>query len=140
MTKKHEAELAVAELKMLRFSLGATRMDKIKNEFIRGTAQVRQIGDKVRQARLRWYGHVQRRNTEYIGKRMLCLELPGKRRRGRPKTRFMYVVREDMREWLECQIGIRRAGEIGDCGSAVATPNGNSRKEEKKKRGKENNR
>ena len=27
----------------------------------------------------------------------LCLELPGKRRRGRPKTRFMDVVREDMR-------------------------------------------
>ena len=69
LIKKQEAELAV----MLRFSLGVTRMDKIKNEFIGGTAKVRQIGDKVREARLRWYGHVQRRNTEYIGKRMLCL-------------------------------------------------------------------
>ena len=65
----------------VRFSLGVTTMDKIKNEFIRGTAQVRQMGDKVREARLRWYGHMQRQNTEYIGKRMLCLELPGKRRR-----------------------------------------------------------
>ena len=37
-------------------------------------------------------------------------------------------------EWLEYQIGIRRAGEIGDCGSAVATPNGSSRKEKKKKK------
>ena len=43
LTKKQEAELAVAELKMLRFSLGVARMDKIKNEFILGTAQVRQI-------------------------------------------------------------------------------------------------
>ena len=59
LTKKQEAELAVAELKMLRFSLGVTRMDKIKNDFIRGTAQVREIGDKVREARLRWCGHVQ---------------------------------------------------------------------------------
>ena len=58
LTKKQEAELAVAELKMLRFSLGVTRMDKIKNEFIRGTAQVRQIGDKVKEARLSWYGYV----------------------------------------------------------------------------------
>ena len=58
LTKKQEAELAVAQL-MLRYSLGITRMDKIKNEFIRGTAQVMQIGDKVREARLRWYGHVQ---------------------------------------------------------------------------------
>ena len=39
---------------------------------------------------------MQRRNAEYIGKRMSCLELLGKRR-GRPKTRFMDVVREDMR-------------------------------------------
>ena len=54
LTKKQEAELAVAELKMLRFSLGVTRTDKIKNEVIRGTAQARQIGDKIRKARLRW--------------------------------------------------------------------------------------
>ena len=39
---------------------------------------------------------MKRRNAEYIGKRMLCLELAGKRRRGRPKMRFMDVVREDM--------------------------------------------
>ena len=97
LTEKQEAELAVAELKMLRFSLGATRMDKIKNEFIRGTVHVRQIGDKVREARLRWNGHVERRNAEYIDKRMLRLELAGKRRRRRPKKRFMDVVREDVR-------------------------------------------
>ena len=52
LTKKQEAELAVAQLKMLTFSLGVTRMDKIKNEFIRVTAHKRQIGDKVREARL----------------------------------------------------------------------------------------
>ena len=71
-------------------------MGKIKNEFIQGTAHVRQIGDKAREARLRCYGHMKRRNTEYIGKRMLCLELSGKRRRGRLKMRFMDVLREDM--------------------------------------------
>ena len=38
-----------------------------------------------------------RRNAEYIGKRMLCLELPSKRKIGRPKMRFMDVVREDTR-------------------------------------------
>ena len=44
-------------------------MDKIKNEVFRGTAQVTQIGDKIREARLRWYGHVQRQNAGYIGKK-----------------------------------------------------------------------
>ena len=38
LTKRQEAEMEVAELKMLRFSLGVTRMDKIRNEYIRGTA------------------------------------------------------------------------------------------------------
>ena len=48
LTKKQEAELEVAELKMLRFSLGVTRMDKIKNEYIRGTAHVKYFGDKTK--------------------------------------------------------------------------------------------
>ncbi|KAK3534932.1 hypothetical protein QTP70_002014 [Hemibagrus guttatus] len=48
---------------MLRFSLGVTRLDRIRNEYIRGTAHVGRLGDKVREARLRWFGHVQRRDT-----------------------------------------------------------------------------
>ena len=51
-TKRQEAEMEVAELKMLRFSLGVTRMDKIRNEYIRGTAQVGKFGEKTREARL----------------------------------------------------------------------------------------
>ena len=97
MTKRQEAELEVAELKMLRFSLGVTRVDKIRNEYVRGSTRVRRLGDKVREARLRWFGHVQRREEGYIGRRMLGMEIPGRRKRGRPKRRFMDVVREDMR-------------------------------------------
>lgn len=43
-------------------------MDKIRNKYIRGTAQVEQ------------FGHVQRRQSEYTGERMLKMELPGRRR------------------------------------------------------------
>ena len=71
-----------AELETLRFSVGVTRMDRIRKEHIRGTTQVRRLGDKVREARLRWFGHVQRRNSEYIGRRMIKMELPGRRQRG----------------------------------------------------------
>lgn len=97
LRKRQEAELEVAEMKMLRFSLGVTRMDRIRNEYIRGTAHVRGFGDKVREARLRWFGHVQRRDNDYIGRRMLSFELPGRRPRGRPRRRFMDVVKEDMK-------------------------------------------
>ncbi|KAK3506606.1 hypothetical protein QTP70_011019 [Hemibagrus guttatus] len=64
LRKRQESELEVAELKMLRFSLGVTRLDRIRNEYIRGTAHVGRLGDKVREARLRWFGHVQRRESD----------------------------------------------------------------------------
>ncbi|KAK3516306.1 hypothetical protein QTP70_009434 [Hemibagrus guttatus] len=64
LRKRQESELEVAELKMLRFSLGVTRLDRIRNEYIRGTAHVGRLGDKVREARLRWFGHVQRREKK----------------------------------------------------------------------------
>ncbi|KAK3563090.1 hypothetical protein QTP86_016327, partial [Hemibagrus guttatus] len=97
LRKRQESELEVAELKMLRFSLGVTRLDRIRNEYIRGTAHVERLGDKVREARLRWFGHVQRRDSEYIGRRMLDMGLPGRRQRGRPKRRYMDVINEDMK-------------------------------------------
>ncbi|KAK3569029.1 hypothetical protein QTP86_021562 [Hemibagrus guttatus] len=97
LRKRQESELEVAEPKMLRFSLGVTRLDRIRNEYIRGTAHVGRLGDKVREARLRWFGHVQRRDSEYIGRRMLDMGLPGRRQRGRPKRRYMDVINEDMK-------------------------------------------
>ncbi|KAK3570465.1 hypothetical protein QTP86_019455 [Hemibagrus guttatus] len=66
LRKRQESELEVAELKMLRFSLGVTRLDRIRNEYIRGTAHVGRLGDKVREARLRWFGHVQRRESSLV--------------------------------------------------------------------------
>lgn len=52
VAKHQETQLEVAELKMLRFSLGLTRMDNMRNEIIRGTAQIELLGDKVRETRL----------------------------------------------------------------------------------------
>lgn len=36
------------------------------------------------------------RETGYIGKKMMKLELPGRRRRGRPQRRSMDLVKEEM--------------------------------------------
>ena len=97
LTRRQEAELEMAELRMLRFAMGVTRLDKIKNTHVRGTANVVRIGNKVRETRLRWYGHVLRRNAEYVGKRVIGMDLPGKRRRGRPLRRYMDVMKEDLK-------------------------------------------
>ena len=85
-------------MKMLRFALGVTRKDKVRNEYIRDTVKVERLGMKMKEGRLRWYGHVMRRDQEYVGRKMIEMELPGKRKRGRPKRRFLDVVKEDMGE------------------------------------------
>ena len=98
VTKKQVEEMEVAEMKMLRFTMGVTKKDKIRNEHIRSTVKVERLGMKMRESRLRWYGDVMRRDQEYVGRKMMEMELPGKRRRGRPKRRFLDVVKEDMKE------------------------------------------
>ena len=48
LTKRQEAEMGVAALEVLRFSLGVTIMYKIRYQYIRGTAQVGRFGEKTR--------------------------------------------------------------------------------------------
>ena len=98
VTKKQVEKMEVAEMKMLRFAMRVTRKDKIRNEHIRSTVKIGRLGMKMRESRLRWYGHVMRRDQEYVGRKMMEMKLPGKRRRGRPKRRFLDVVKEDMGE------------------------------------------
>ena len=96
VTKKQVEEMEVAEMKMLRFAMGVTRKDKIRNVYIWSTVEVERLGMKMREDRLRWYGHVMRRDQEYVGRKMMEMELPGKRKRGRPKRRILDVMKEDM--------------------------------------------
>ena len=96
VTKKQVKEMEVAEMKMLSFDMGVTRKNKIRNKYIRSTVKVERLRMKVREGRLRWYGHVMRIDQEYVGRRVIEMELPGKRKRGRPKKRFLDVVKEDM--------------------------------------------
>ena len=49
----------------------------------------------MKEAKLRWSEHVQRRDAEYIGRRMLRMETPSSKKRGRPKRRFMEMEKAD---------------------------------------------
>ena len=47
-----EKEFDVAEMRMLRWMSGVTKLDRIRNERIRGTAKVGEISKKVRESQL----------------------------------------------------------------------------------------
>ena len=53
---------------MLRWMSGVAKLDRIRNERIRGTAKVGEISKQVQESRLKWYWHVLRREDEYVGK------------------------------------------------------------------------
>lgn len=61
LRSRQEAELEVADMKIMRFSLGATRIDRIRNKYIRGTAHVRGFGDTERgQTEMIWTSPAER--------------------------------------------------------------------------------
>lgn len=96
-TKAQEQKLKVAEMRMLRWMCGHTRLDKIRNEVIRDKVGVASIGDKLRESRLRWFGHVLRRDPRAPVRRTEGLDLGDVRRgRGRPKKSWKEVIRQDL--------------------------------------------
>ena len=69
VTERQVGKMEVAELKIMRWAMGVTRKDKIRNEYVRETAKIAKLGNKLRNARLRWYGYVKKREEDYVGKR-----------------------------------------------------------------------
>ena len=92
--KAQEKRLDMADMRMFRWMSGVTKLDRMRNEIIRWTTKVGVISKKVQESRLKWYGHVLRRE-EYADKRVMVMEVPGKRRRGRPKRRWLDNTRND---------------------------------------------
>ena len=94
--KTHEKRMDVTEMKMLRWACGHTRLHHIENEDIRRRVRVTDVHRKIQERRLRWYGHVQRREEDHVTRRTLEMEVEGRRARGRPRRRWMDCVLEDL--------------------------------------------
>ena len=87
-------------MRMLRWSCGHTRRDRIRNEDIREKLGVAPIEEKLVQYRLRWFGHIQRRPYDApVSVGILGRADGPKRGRGRPKMTWEEIIKRDLSNW-----------------------------------------
>ena len=98
LTKTQVQRLMVAEMRMIRWMCDYTRLDRTRNVVIRERVRVAPLEDKMRETRLRWFGHVKRRSVSVPVRKCEAIHLLHCRRgRGRPKKSWNGVVRSDMK-------------------------------------------
>ncbi|KAL6495858.1 hypothetical protein OROGR_030421 [Orobanche gracilis] len=72
-------------------------MDRIPNRVFRNVLEVTLISAKVREERLRWFGHVRGRLASAPVRRVESLLVVGARRRGRPMRSWEEQLRLDLK-------------------------------------------
>ena len=95
--KKAQArKMEVAEMRMLRWMCGHTRIDRIRNVVFWERLGVANIADRIREWRMRWFGHVKRRQTTNPVRTVANINIEGKRGRGRPKLTWDERIMHDL--------------------------------------------
>ena len=77
---------------------GVTLKDMVESTVIASRVGVDNLEEHLRQKRLRWFGHIARRDEEVEIKKVFELKIEGQRKRGRPVKRWIDVVEEDMKK------------------------------------------
>ena len=109
--------LLVFEMRCLRAILGVSRKERKTNEFIRKSLDLKEtIVDIIRTKRLKWFGHVVRRDEESYVNRAYKEDFTRSRPTGRPSKRWSTQISEDLgiplatasraaqkrKEWRKC--------------------------------------
>jgi len=88
----------VAEMRMIWWMCGYTKLDRIKNVVIRERVGFVPLEEKLRETKSRWFRHIKRRSVNAQVRRCEALDLLHKRGgRGRPKTSWNTVIRSDIK-------------------------------------------
>ena len=74
---------------------GKTRVDHVRNVWKQAHLTY-PMAEFLRDKRLIWFGHVQRRDKDEATRKILQMAVDGKRNRGRPKLRWRDLVKDDM--------------------------------------------
>jgi hypothetical protein len=98
--RRHVQQLSVAEMCMLRWICGHTRIDRVRNDDIRERLGVAPVEEKLVQHRLRWFGHMQRRPVGAPTRNGVIRRTGNKKRgRGRPNLIWEESVKRDLNDW-----------------------------------------
>ncbi|KAH0436082.1 hypothetical protein IEQ34_026489 [Dendrobium chrysotoxum] len=97
LKEKHNSKLSVAEMRMFMWMSGFTLRDMIRNEHIREKVGVAPVEDKIRESRLRWFGHIKWWPFDDPVRKVDVLDLTYvKKGRGRPKNTWLENIRNDL--------------------------------------------
>ena len=95
----YEAVLRRAERAMIRRICGVRLCDRKRSDELASMIGLPQdIITLVEQSRLRWYGHVMRREEDNGIRRVLDWKVDGTRPKGRPNLTWDAVVKRDMKK------------------------------------------
>ena len=94
--KVFEQRMKVIETRMLRWMCGKTMMDRIRNQDFMEKLGVTPLSVKMRENRLRWFGHVQRKTHDAPVRSIECIIVEGKRSRGRPRRMWEEQIKSDL--------------------------------------------
>ncbi|KAK6743513.1 hypothetical protein RB195_010652 [Necator americanus] len=103
-TNHLETVLHAMEMRMLRWMIGVTLKDKVSNDTARSIFGVAPITNKMKEARLRWFGHVLRRQENSVATTALKLDVSGVGPRSRPRIRWLDRVKLDVLDARLCTV------------------------------------
>ena len=83
---------------MIRWMCGVFMNDRNTSEELRKLVGVDLIKTVIRSGRLRWYGHVMRKNDEDWVNKSMAIEVEGRRLVGKPRRTWLESVEADMAE------------------------------------------
>ena len=86
--------LQATERRMLRMICRVTLKDMVENTVIASRVGVNDLEEHFRQKRLRWFGHIARRDEEVEIKKVFELKIEGQRKRGMPVKQWIMWQRK----------------------------------------------
>jgi len=93
--KENRVALQRAEMRMVRWMCNVKVKDRVPSQELRERLGIDDIILILHQSRLRWYGHVLRKEDTDSVKKYMEYEVEGSRPRGRPKRTWKEVVQKD---------------------------------------------